>query len=303
MPGIDWRKATIPLAMVLVLVLVFFWTYWTTMEMMADTWTRDAAYSHGFIIPFLALGLLCHRLWTTPANESWVSEPVPWALGLLVVAMLLRLFHAFFFINWFDYVSFLLIGPALSLMFGGWAFFRRAWPALAFLIFMIPLPSKIAGSNVVATLQSVSTLGSTFCLQTLGLFAFQEGNIILMKDTELGVVEACSGLRMLMVFCAMATATAIILPLGWQRRVIIILSAVPLAMACNVARITAAGLASDRLGSEMGHFVFHDLAGYIMMPLAFALLGGEVFLLGKLFEEVPEEKDASLGSRRLAAGG
>ena len=45
-------------------------------------------------------------------------------------------------------------------------------------------------------------------MQTLGRPALAEGNVILLNDVELGIVEACSGLRMLVVFFALSTAVA-----------------------------------------------------------------------------------------------
>jgi exosortase/archaeosortase family protein len=95
---------------------------------------------------------------------------------------------------------------------------------------------------------------------------------------------------MLMLFCSLGTAVAVMLPCGWKTRVILIASTMPLALACNIVRITVAGVASAYLGSAQGHFIFHDVAGLLMLPLAFALLGGEVFLLGKLFR--PARPDA-----------
>jgi hypothetical protein len=59
-------------------------------------------------------------------------------------------------------------------------------------------------------------------------------------------------------------------------------------LACNVARITAAGIAGETFSTETGHFIFHDLAGWLMVPLASVVFGGEIFLLSKLFQIVPQ---------------
>jgi exosortase len=152
---------------------------------------------------------------------------------------------------------------------------------------MFPIPASLGGSNLVGGLQTIATRASTLALQTLGVVAVREGNVILLKDTEVGVVEACSGLRMLTVFCALAVVTATLVPVGLIRRVILIASAIPLAIACNVTRITTAGVASESLGSAAGYFVFHDLAGWLMVPLAFLLLGIELWVLSKVFHPEP----------------
>ena len=70
---------------------------------------------------------------------------------------------------------------------------------------MLPLPGRFP-EMLASTLQSLATLASTNVLQTLGFPAQSEGNVIILSQVELGVVEACSGIRMLVVFCAISTA-------------------------------------------------------------------------------------------------
>jgi len=110
-------------------------------------------------------------------------------------------------------------------------------------------------------------------LQTLGMPAVAEGNVILLNEASLGIVEACSGLRMLVVFFALSTAVALVARRPFWERVFLVFSAIPIALFTNVVRITATGVAYETVGGETGQFIFHDLAGWLMMPLALALLG------------------------------
>ena len=63
------------------------------------------------------------------------------------------------------------------MLVGGWHTIRWAGPALGFLFFMLPLPSVIE-HNVLWRLQTLASVGSTFVLQTMGVAAFREGNLI-----------------------------------------------------------------------------------------------------------------------------
>jgi exosortase len=276
----------------------FLWAFWPTFTGLAGTWSRDPNYSQGYLVPGLALAILWHRWRAAPRAQS---HPDLWGVFLLLGATALRLAGAYYYVTPLDHLSLLLTLAAVCLLVGGRAWLVVAWPAIAFLLFMIPIPRSLGGTALIAGLQEVATASSTFTLQTLGFVAQQEGNVILLKDAQLGIVEACSGLRMLMVFCSLATATAILLPYGWKRRTLLVVSAVPLAVACNVVRITVAGIASETLSTEAGHFVFHDLAGWLMIPLAFALLGGEIFLLSKLFQGPSARRPALGPADRLAA--
>src|SRR5690606_20337601 len=106
----------------------------------------------------------------------------------------------------------------------------------------------------------------------------------------------CSGLRMLMIFVALATAVAMIGERRFWQRILLVLSAVPIALIANVTRITATGSLHAMGYDEFADLVFHDLAGWLMMPLALGLLGLEVAFLDRL---LIVESDEPV---RLAAG-
>jgi exosortase len=216
---------------------------------------------------------------------------------LVAAAAALRVAGGWLYVTPLDHLSLLMTTIGLVFLLGGRGWFARSWPALALLVFVIPVPATLGGSEVVSGLQTVATRASTFLLQAVGVAAYREGNVIVLREAELGIVEACCGLRMLMVFCALSVVTAALIPTGWIRKALLVTSALPLAILCNVIRITTAGVASISMGTATGHFIFHDLAGWLMVPLAFLFLGAEVFILSKLFrpidDTVPRQRRAT----------
>ena len=182
----------------------------------------------------------------------------------------------------------------VALLLGGWPALRWSWPAIAFLTFMIPLPDFIE-STAMVPLRKIGTTASTFTLQTLGLAAVAEGNVILLSDYQIGVAEACSGLRMLMTSLALAFGLAFVSNRPIWERLVIVVSAVPIALLTNVFRITLTGLAFEFFGPEAAEKVFHDLAGWLMMPMAVALLSLEMTILAKMTIE-PQEGSTLAGA-------
>ena len=83
----------------------------------------------------------------------------------------------------------------------------------------------------------------------------------------------------------------------WER-ILIFLSSIPIAIAVNALRITSTGMAYAWVGedSDWVHYVFHDNAGLMMMPLAMLFLYLEIALLGMLFIE-DEEKTPPPGAQ------
>jgi exosortase/archaeosortase family protein len=94
---------------------------------------------------------------------------------------------------------------------------------------------------------------------------------------------------MLMTFFALATALAMIVHAPLRDRLILVGSAIPIAVCANVIRITATGVAYHLAGkdSELAKLIYHDLAGWLMMPLALAMLWLELKFLANLLIEEP----------------
>lgn len=273
-----------PTAVIALLV----WSDWPAVRSMLDRWMNDARYSHGFLVLAFAAYLLWRRRELRPAPPD---RPSWWGLPLIVAGVAAQMSGALVFFGWLEGFALILVSGGVATLWGGPKALRWAAPSLAFLIFMIPLPYRIEIA-LGGPLQRIGTLASTYALQTFGLPAIAEGNIIRLDDkASIAVVEACNGLGMLAAFACYATAAAMVMenrdPIT---RGFVLLSAAPLAVVANVARITTTGLVHATVGGGAADLVFHDLAGWLMMPLALALLWGELALLGALIvngEEAP----------------
>jgi exosortase len=269
-----------------------FWVYESTLRAMAERWSIDPRYSHGYLVPVFAALLLWLRRELRPSSVA--SSQVRW-LGAVVMGlgMAVHLAGARFYVNWFEAAALLPMLAGITLLGGGWTALRWAGPSIGFLVFMFPLPFRLEVA-LGAPLQGVAAWWSTFFLQVLGQPAIAQGNIIELQSSRLGVVEACNGLGMLATFTALATALALIIDRPWPERLVIVVSAVPISFVANVARITATGFLQETVGHRVAGVVYHDLAGWLMMPLALVLLWGELQLLSRLFVDAP---DAGLPAR------
>jgi exosortase len=140
-------------------------------------------------------------------------------------------------------------------------------------------------------------------LQTLGLMAFAEGNVIQLNEARIGVVEACSGLSMLMTFIALSTAMAMVVKRPLLDRIVLVASSIPVALAANVARIVITGALHEMVGGHAATTFYHDLAGWIMMPLALVLYWIEITLFSGILVENKHEAPSALElarSRRVS---
>lgn len=249
----------------------------------------DSWFPHLEIWLAAAMFVYCMRnvpLLNVTAAERWIG------VGIVAACLLLRVWSAYYDYNNPERLSFIGALLGVCLIIGGKSMLRWGGPALAFLIFMFPLPSVVE-NTLLMRLQTIATILSTWTLQLLGVSAARFGNTISIDtlETPLQVAEACSGLRMLTIFGAMSVAMFLIIDRPWWDRLVILLSAVPIALISNVIRIVTTALLYMAFGQEnetLNHII-HDWAGFAMMPIGLGLLWIELAILSRL--TVPAETD------------
>lgn len=250
------------------LLVLLLWAFFPTLLEMGELWFNDSRYSHGWLVPLFSAYLIWtqrDKLLVSGLSPSW------WGIPILLLGLAIAFTGTYIYFDWLNSVGLVVAFTGLVLTFIGWRGLALTWPALAFLLFMIPLPHFLAIA-LGQPLQRIATIASTWSLQTLGFAAFSEGNIIRMGSVHIGVVEACSGLSMLMIFFALCTAVAILMPRPLWERLLIVLAAIPIALLSNITRIVVTGMLHKLVGKQLADVVFHDLAGWLMMPLALGLL-------------------------------
>jgi exosortase len=283
------------------LVVALLWGYFNSLVRMSGAWSNPQ-YSHGWLVPLFAAVLF----WLRREPFSAVPVAARWAgVGVLSVGLLMRLFGSFCSYNTIDNISLVPCLLGAVLIVGGWRMFRWAGPAVGFLIFMYPLPMGLE-RTVLYKGQQIAISGSTFALQTLGVDAFRTGTRISLAETDLNVIDACSGLRMSTIFLALAIAMAIITVRPWWERLIIVVSAIPIALIVNVIRITTTGMIYMWYPSLMDGDAVHNIGGFVMMPMALGLLYLESTLLSRLFvsdEGSVRVRPVGVGQRQARYGG
>lgn len=256
-------------------------------QWMCRIWMNNPDNSHGLLVPVFAIALLWLRRAMRPSSEAPISR-LAFCLGmaLVVSAAAMKCAGIYCRMMTLDAVSILPCLAGIVLCYGGWGAARWAWPSVLFLGFMIPLPMAV-GSQLGGTLQRIATIGSTYLMQLLGMPAVAERNVIFLSEATLGVAEACSGIRMLMSFFALTTALCFLVDRTKCEKLLIWLSAPLIAVSANVFRITATGIAYECGSARLAELIFHDLAGWLMMPAGLMLLWLELFLLARILPPIP----------------
>ncbi len=236
---------------------------------LAAAW-RLPEYSHGPLIPLISLLLFLRQLRDTPMPGAPVRNRWP-GIGLIAAALAVALLGQSAGIgDLVAYAAILWVGGLILIGFG-WRDGRRFWPPVLHLVFMLPLPGVLY-YKLSNALQLVSAELGVAGLKLLGIPVFLDGTIIDLGVYRLHVAEACSGLRYLFPILSFSYLFAVLYrgP-GWHRAVLLI-SAVPLTIAMNAARIALAGAIVTAHGVAWVEGATHFFEGWVIFLACIAAL-------------------------------
>jgi exosortase len=238
-------------------------------------------YSHGFLVVPFAVYLLWRNRDRFPAKVRW---PDYRGLPLVVVPLGIYFLEAKY--NWVkEWVQGACLITSLAgvtVMFcGRWAGLRWVLSALLMLLVALPLPHEVEWS-VSWHLRRAATVAALVVFRLFGFATHLPDPVTIQVDqVSIKVAEACSGLSMLLAFVALTAAIVLLCPPSrpWIDRWVIFLSAIPIAILCNMIRIVASGLVLVAGWKQAFDFIVHDFAGWAMMPIALGLIWLEFRLI------------------------
>jgi len=264
-----------------VLLTAFVWTYWPTLQHLAHAWNVEPDYSHGYFVIPLAIAFLWLRRdrMPQPKGPGWAG------LTLIGLSFAVHILGSYYYLDALHGWSIALWCAGAAWLFGGGRFCLWALPSAAFLVFMTPLPARFEGM-LSRPLQRVSTEISCWGLQSLGLPALAEGNVIMIDDIQLEVAQACSGLRIFVSIVALAFAYCVLVRRPWWMKGLLVASVIPIAVLANSVRVALIGITYPYATTAAAHQLLHDVAGWLVIPLAAAMMGALIWYLGRLFVQV-----------------
>jgi exosortase B len=228
---------------------------------------------HGPIILIIAVWLgVRHFREYSRTTDSAVGRSTGW--WLLLLGLLVYIVGQSQAIYVFGVGSQLLVLPGAILAIRGWPSLRVVWFPLAFLAFLIPLPDIIVSGLTAPLKQMVSVIAENL-LYAAGYPIARTGVILSVGPYELLVADACSGLNSIFTLVALA---ALYLHLMQYRNLLynalILVCAIPIAIAANVVRVVVLVLVTYHFGDAAGQGFIHSFAGMLLFAVALSLFLG-----------------------------
>jgi exosortase len=252
--------------------------YFPVFTNLVRQWSDDPNYSYGFFVPLFSAWVVCKR-----RNQLGNLSPAPNWFGLLILlgamgALALGVFGAE---NFLSRASSLFALAGLIIHFWGWNFFRVILFPWAALFLMIPLPVIVFNQIALPLQLLASRIGSSLLILS-GIPVLREGNVIYLPSMSLDVAEACSGLRSLMSLITAGVFYGYFYESRFGRKLLIVLSSIPIAITANGFRIMACGLIGEYWSPEKAEGFLHTFSGVVVFTISLVLL----MLLHATFEMV-----------------
>lgn len=228
---------------------------------------RDQEQSHILLAPLVAAWLV----WLRRSRLKLVKWR-PSALGTLVVLVGLAT-------TWIGYASDVhsawylgaglsLIGMLMSAV--GVLPLRLFSPAFGAMLFLLPAPG-FARHAISLPLQGMATSVTQSCLELLGVQVARWGNVLMVNGEAVTMTEACNGMRLVMSLTLVVYAFTFSLPLRWPSRLLLLLLSPLVAVAANVVRLVPTSFLYGQMSLDHA-VIFHDVSGWLMLPLVLVIL-------------------------------
>ena len=258
----------------------------TLKEIAEICWTDDD-YSHGTLLPFVAL----YMIWDSKdkiskkineANRIRKNETA-WKLPLVFLVFGLALFFlgeatGISFTCWVAFFPVVL--ASIYLIYGKTTYHSFASPIL--LLYMAkPLPDSLV-VRLFWPLQVLAARVSKEVLAALGVPVFLSGNIIEIPGMKLMVEEACSGMRSVMAMLTLSFILCYFLEIRLLYKIILVAFSLLVAIVLNIFRVSATGILAHFYDPSAATGFFHTFSGLVVFVIGLPLLYGLGALLLKI---------------------
>jgi exosortase len=284
------------------IVVAIAFAYATVLVKLSRDWWSDENYSHGLLIPFI----IGYILWIQRDKLASVNvRPSTWWGGAAVIFALFALWAGVAGAELYTQrMSLILLLAGTILYFWGGQLLKLLWVPLALLFLAMPIPAIIF-NKIAFPLQLFASRCAVWSMSAWGIPVLRQGNVIELKPLnsfqtkKLEVVEACSGIRSLMTLITLAVVFAyfthptskdtdgphstlgFLKSYGFWRSMILVGSAVPIAILTNALRVSGTGVLAHYYGTEVADGFFHSFSGWAIYVAAFLMLFGVGWILDR----------------------
>jgi exosortase len=246
------------------------------------------------VVPLISLFFIRlkweHLRRLTPAGSMW-------GLAIAAVGVVGQIFFRATGLEHMSGLSIVVVLDGLVLFVFGWQYMKMLWLPIGYLVFALP-PPRALYVQVTMPMQAVAAELGVQLLPLFGGEGVRQGTVIDVgfggQHTQLFVAQACSGMRMLVAFFALAVALGYSTERPVWQKVTLAACALPIAILCNGLRVTLTGFLAVKVSEDWAKGDAHGFFGLAMLVPAMLMQLGVAWTLDRIFvEERPAEGGAT----------
>ncbi len=241
--------------------------YFPILVRLVSQWNNDPDMGHGFFVPLCAAYIAWQK---RDQLAHMTAKPNWWGLAIMLWAafqLYIGTLGAEIFISRTSLVI-SIIGAVLLL--GGTQYLRTFAFPLFLLFFMVPIPAIIY-NQITFPLQLLASRVAEDSISLLQIPVIREGNVLVLANQSLNVVEACSGIRSLLTLTFLSLVYGYFFESRTWVRVILFLSTIPIAIVANAGRVTITGVIAQ-YKPEYAEGMAHEAEGWVIFMVALVIL-------------------------------
>lgn len=267
---------------IITIAALFTFLYFEVFRELLVVWSTVPDYSHGYLIPFLALYLV----WGTRDKIITAHlSPSFWGLVVFIIGIGQYIIGYIGAEHFMQGTSMIFVILGIVLFLWGREVTRIVLVPVCYLMFMIPLPA-IIWNKFAFSLKLYATEIAVYFIQAVGITVLREGNVLTLPATTLEVVDACSGLRSLISLLALTALTGYISNVNFWKKWVLFISAIPIAIASNIIRLIITAVLFDKFGIDITQGISHTLSGLFVFSIGIALF----IIVYKILMLIPKQR-------------
>jgi len=234
---------------------------------MFGRWMDSEYYGHGLFIPLISAYLMYRR---RNAVAALVGRPDRLGLVLVIVGLLLHLLAVVVDVNFAcNFAAIIVLWGFIAWSWGRPVALALLFP-IAYLSFMVPIDRLLIDAFASPLQLTAAKMAAGFS-GAIGIPVTRDGVNLSVPQYTFEVAVPCSGLKSLTTMGALSVLFAFLVKGPLWRRLVLVASALPVALLANATRVTLILLVAQSMGANMAEGFFHSFSGVVVF--AIGLLG------------------------------
>ncbi len=253
-----------------VTLAVFLTGFFPAIADLVKKWSASEDYTHAFFsVPIVAFMVWRERerFFVTGKPSSYIGlAGLVFSIPLYIISLKLQ-------IPTITSLTMVMAIISILIFLGGVSVLKHLAIPIVLLILLIPIPNQIYSAMTIPLQLKVSQISKAI-IQIFGIPVLRTGNILSIPGKTFEIVEACSGMRSLIMLATLSLIFSYFMLQRGSLKIVLLASSIPIAIAVNIIRVLSLVFAYHWYRLDLSEGASHTILGLGVFCIALAGLFG-----------------------------